>query len=166
MPAPITVEQWEAIWRSINLDFKPFRVSDDDLALQGAEWYRSIRRYSNAAIEDAWAQYRTRFDTRPRLSHIMAGAREYTARVHDALMTSAKLRDQDNPNRCPCGCGGKRWARILTDDSGDPRAIGDQYVTRDELECLRLSVSLTHGTKYGTDRRDVPMMLPDTHKGE
>ena len=158
----LTADRWAQIWTAINADFPAYRVNDTLLATQGQEWYGELKRYSLGAVNYAWAQYRKEHERRPKLSHLLALCGSYDRRVLAALDKRKSHEDPEtDPNRCPCGCGGIRWARVIHGRDGEPRMWTDgAYVTRDEIECKRTNANRVPAAKahaHGHDSRGIPI---------
>ena len=170
MPQPeVTPQEFAIWWDVLNAEFPPYKVPADELARQSRRWFHELRLFSRAALEDALRTWMRSSERRPKLTHILAGAQAYNRRIDDALDIRGRQVIEHDGNRCACGCGGLRWARVITDSAGNPRfypkamgqpslpdgimgaargaitrefeSLADTPMTADLVECRRLGIS-------------------------
>lgn len=167
MPKPttalrLTADRWAEIWAGVNTDYPLYRGTEAALAKQGQEWYQELRGCSLGAVNHAWSEYRKTGDKRPKLANLLAlaaGYERWQLQARERYAHAQAASTPADPDRCPCGCGGVRWARVLTAPDGAPRQWSDgKFVTRDELECLAARTAVRPaGSQYahGADNRRV-----------
>lgn len=183
-----TRSEFDAFWDDLNIDFPPYKVSAEELARQSDRWYEDLRVFTASALREGFRQYARKGSHRPKLSDIYAGAAKYTQDLRDTAANSRGLRAESDSDRCPCGCGGKRWAMALLDGNGKPRKFptdphafaspeeqsvygvpladvlkfaGD-FMTRDHMECSRRRVDeppRNTGRMIGLDVRGVEVWM-------
>lgn len=143
----LTLPEFTAWWEVMNAEFPTYKQSADDLAVVANEWYRDLRFQNVTALGEASRLWRRENAKRPHLSDII----KLCGTVHFREQAKAARNNEwADTNKCPCGCGGVRWALYLPHFE----------LTRDKLSCLTKRIELLPllGAEYiGNDTRGVPV---------
>ena len=118
----LSLTDFGAWWDTLNREAPPYKLSTEEIAAQARYWYSQMKVFTKPALDESLERWLRTQGTRPRLSHMLAGAGEHMRRITEAM---AHRHVQNIPapdsNHCSCGCGGQRWSEVLLDADGKPR---------------------------------------------
>lgn len=134
-------------WAALNVEFPVYNRTAPELEVVGKAWYKDLQHQTSDSLDFATRTWRKENSKRPHLADILRLCGTFHGRETFKRKQNTEWTDT---NRCPCGCGGVRWALYLPHFN----------MTRDKLSCVTQGIDmlpLLGGEYLGNDGRGVPV---------
>lgn len=184
-----TWEEFGGFWDDLNLEYPPYKFEPEEMERQARVYFAELESFPIGVLRESLRRWMRESEKRPRLAALIFGARVYQEELRKATETRRVLVAESNPDRCPCGCAGERWALVLRDREGKPRkfnaaltettataaagafgaivaekirALADDFMTRDHVECRLRNFDAPpreHGRLLGKDERGLGVWI-------
>lgn len=114
---PIAPDVFARFYAAINTEWPQFGLSAADAEVQEKRWRRAFGDFEAESLVYALDEWLAKSKKRPHVSDLMELAVAHARHRFKGGTTKLEV----HWTRCPCGCGGQRWLRILRDANGKMR---------------------------------------------